>query len=105
MINKDICMIYIYIMKAKFGFCTNNMARPLQKDSETKLPRLQLPWTNETKILSLNPVNRSNNEKESATTDAKVGSQTRRPRKQNPRFFGSNWINLTPELLFDLHPK
>jgi len=105
MINKDICMIYIYIMKAKFGFCINNMARPLQKDSETKLPRLQLPWTNETKILSLNPVNYSNNEKESETADTKVGSQTRRPRKQNPRFFGSNWINLTPEVLFDLHLK
>ena len=105
MINKDICMIYIYIMKAKFGFCINNMARPLQKDSETKLPRLQLPWTNETKILSLSPVNCSNNEKESETADTKVGSQTRRPRKQNPRFFGTNWINLTPEVLFDLHLK
>ena len=103
MINKDICIIYIYIMKAKFGFFINNMAIPLQKDSETKLPRLQLPWTNETKILSLNPVNYSNNEKESETAD--VGSQTRRPRKQNPRFFGSNWINLTPEVSFDLHLK
>ena len=80
MINEDICMVYIYIMKAKFGFCINNMAIPLQKDSETKLPRLQLPWTNETKILSLSPVNYSNNEKESETAD--VGSQTRRPRKQ-----------------------
>ena len=90
-------------MKAKFGFCINNMAIPLQKDSETKLPRLQLPWTNETKILSLSPVNYSNNEKESETAD--VGSQTRRPRKQNPLFFGRNWINLTPEVLFDLHLK
>ena len=103
MINKDICIIYMHIMKAKFGFCINNMAIPLQKDSETKLPRLQLPWTNEIKILSLNPVNYSNNEKESETAD--VGSQTRRPRKQNPRFFGRNWINLTPEVLFDLHLK
>ena len=81
------------------------MARSLQKDSETKLPRLQLPWTNETKILSLNPVNYSNNEKESETADTKVGSQTRRPRKQNPLFFGRNWINLKPEVLFDLHLK
>ena len=92
-------------MKAKFGFCINNMARPLQKDSETKLPRLQLPWTNETKILSLNPVNWSKNEKESETADTKVDSQTRRPRKQNPRFCGSNWISLMPEELFDLHLK
>ena len=92
-------------MKAKFGFCINNMARSLQKDSETKLPRLQLPWANETKILSLNPVNYSNNEKESETADTKVGSQTRRPRKQNPRFFWSNWINLAAEILSDLHLK
>ena len=69
-------------MKAKFGICINNMARPLQKVSETKLPLLQLPWTNEIKILSLNPVNCSNNEKESETADTKVSSQTRRPRKQ-----------------------
>jgi hypothetical protein len=50
-------------------------------------------------------VNCSNNEKEFETADTKVGSQTRRPGKQNPRFFGSNCINLTPEVLFDLHLK
>ena len=99
-------MYYIHIYyESQIWFLYKEIARPLQKDSETKLPRFKLPWTNETKILSLNPVNCSNNEKESETADTKVGSQTRRPRKQNPRFFGSNWINLTPEVLFDLHLK